>query len=490
MAEQAITGLFGGMAEGLQARQENDRQDRLVALAEEKQRALEDNNTKAAAVQRIDQTIQHIDNIFKSVAAAGKDPQAVIPLVKPLADSAKGFAAAAGIDPAMIDHTIGAFAARPPAEDDTAHSIVKVAGGIGEPEKVFRLEKKSGTLTPIDLATGQPAGQPPLAASDVISPVQAQRANPPGTPGVPAPVSVQQPAQAAPAAIPPEAALPPNAAPTESISSRFIEPAPPSPPENPNINLSAIGHLPDKTQQLIKGVADGTIDPIKAFSLRKGPDGMSERASMLQLVKAYDPSFDTANAPARAATLKAFKSGVEARKVSALGTVIGHVTELHKDGLALDNWKSDTWGPATKTFNSLRLWVESNKQSPLVRKFELDADAVSNELENAFRGNNTAISGIMEWRKSLSPAMSSDEIAATTQKLGSLLRARLSELNEQYDRGMGHNRDQTISMKLAATRDLLDKMSAGTLFSDRTIPGTPAATSNPTVDALKQKYGL
>ncbi len=116
--------------------------------------------------------------------------------------------------------------------------------------------------------------------------------------------------------------------------------------------------------------------------------------------------------------------------------------------------------------------------------------AVASELETAFRQNNTAISGIMEWKKGMSPAMSPDEVKASTQKLGSLLLGRMSELKEQWDRGMGHAQDPSIALKLAKTRELLEKMAGGTLVSDRTIPGTPAATSNPTVDALKSKYGL
>lgn len=479
MAETTLGGggFFGGLASGI-----SDAQTQ--ALADQKQRQVEMVDARDNAIKQIDSTIQHIAVMAKAAGDAGNDPQKILAAAGPLIASAQGLAKAAGIDPEMITQRATIAAMRPVAEDaDSKKKLVTTSGGLGEPDRMHVFDERKGTITPIDPKTGQPMaapaapqapGQPILGPSDVIPPGQAQRVNAP-TPQPIAPVAAAAPVE--------DASLPPNAQLTQGpIESRFAEPTAVA-PVNHNVNNDAIEKYSPKAQALIKGVADGTIDPSKAFSKKMGKDGESELTKFLGAVKEYDPSFDTANAPARAATLKAFKSGVEARKLSALGTVVGHITELKKDGEALDNWKSDTFGPMTKTANQLRTWVQENKQSPIIRRFDLSATAVSNELENAFRGNTTAISGIQEWRKSINPTMSSDEIAESSKKLGSLLLARMSELKEQWDRGMGHNQDATIAIKLVKTRELLEKMSAGTLLSDREV-------NKPNVQPLKDKYGL
>lgn len=450
---------LGGMADGMRTGAKTSlEQQAETRTAEAAQRAEID--------KQITATMTHINEIFKAQTAAGQAPNPNNPAIKSLLDSVAPLAAKIGRDPQQLALTVGAMAQRPPLEDaDSKKKIVTTSGGLGEPDRLHVFDERKGTLTPIDPKTGQPTADAPAPAINPaiegIPPSQAARANPAAQPTAP----VQQ----------DDAALPPNAKPISGpIDMRFGAMEPPTPVLNPNINEDAIAALSPGAQGLVKGVADGTVDPVKAFSARQGKDGKSERTKFLEKVKEYDPSFDMANFGARSATLKAFKSGVEARKLTALGTVVGHVHELYKDGEALDNWKSNTFGPATKTANTLRTMMKENEQSPIVRRFELSATAVANELENAFRGNTTAISGIQEWRRSINPAMASDEIAQSTQKLGGLLLARMSELKEQWDRGMGHNQDPSISLKIAATRQLLEKMTAGTLFSDKTVKGSPA----------------
>jgi len=464
---------LGGFAEGAQA------QEKLNIAAQAEARAAKNQQTADADTQ-IATTMKTIGEIAKAAADAGHDPKTILTngAVQSLLQSAQNLATRVGRDPNQLAQMVQTMALRPAAQDaDSKKSIVTTSGGLGMPDRMHVFDTKKGTLTPIDPATGQPAvsaPQPQLTQADVISPAQAQRVNAPVVP----PGAVPSVAPVVPVVPQEEASIPPNAQLTEGpINSRFAEPPAPAAPVNHNVNYDAIASYSPKAQALIKGVADGTIDPSKAFSKRIGKDGESELTKFLGAVKEYDPSFDTANAPARAATLKSFKSGVEARKLSALGTVVGHVAELAKDGQALDNWKSDTFGGATKTANQLRTWLQENKQSPIIRRFDLSATAVSNELENAFRGNTTAISGIQEWRKSINPTMASDEISTSTQKLGSLLLARMGELKEQWDRGMGHNQDPSIAIKLVKTRELLEKMAAGTLLSDKAVhpagPGAP-----------------
>lgn len=456
-------GFFGGAATGLGEAQAQ-------ALAQQKQDAIEANQAKTDAAKQIDATIQHIKEVSEAAAKEGKDPRVVLSAVQPLISSAQQLAEVAGIDPAIVTSRASAVTMAPPAQGEPVAPVaVKPGDSLVHPTT----GKVVYQAPPLHPETGAPMtvpGQPTLGPSDVIPPAQAAAANPPSV----APVE--------------DASLPPGAAPTQGPSpfdSRFAEPPAPQ-VLNHNVNYDVLEKYPPKVQALIKGLSDGTIDPSKAFSKRIGKEGESELTKFLGIVKEYDPSFDTANAPARAATLKAFKSGVEARKLSALGTVVGHVTELAKDGVALDNWKSETFGPLTQSANKMRLWMQENKQSPIVTRFDNAATAVANELENAFRGNNTAISGIMEWRKGINAGMASDQISESTKVLGKLLLARMGELKEQWDRGMGHNQDPTIAIKLVKTRELLEKMSAGTLLTDRAANAPPPEK----VQSLKDKYKL
>lgn len=453
-------GFFGGLAGGLQKGQENILAQQTQQLAEQKQQASDQATQRQEAMQQINNLLGIAKDTFKAVTDGGHDPQKAYTQIQPLTAAAQKLAAGIGLPNDYVASAVQAMSARPALEDaDSKKTIVTTAGGLGQPDRIHMFDTKKGTLTPIDPKTGQPI----LSPAETITPRQAQVANPQD-----------------------EATLPPGAQPVQltdsTFGNRFASMQQPGPQLNSNLNHDVIADLPPGVQEKIKGVADGTID-IKNFSQRLGKNGKAPRDEVLELVKQYDPSFDTANAPARAATLKAFKSGVEARKLTALGTVIGHVSELNENGLALDNWKSNTFGVGTQAANKMRLWAEENKQSPIITKFDNSVTAVSSELATAFRGNTTAVSDIQDWRKGMNASMSPDQIRASTQQLGKLLLARMSELKEQWDRGMGHNQDPSIATKLAATRNLLEKMSAGTLFSDRTAPTSKA-------NVMKSKYGL
>lgn len=459
-----MSGIFlGGAADGLQSGSKA-----AIDIMNEKRNA--EAQQKAELNKLVETNMAQIQTIFKETAAAGGDVSKLPdnPAVQAHLQYVNKFATQLGQDPGIYDARVRTMALAKPLEDaDSKKKLVTTSGGLGEPDRMHIFDERKGTITPVDPKTGQPmapVAQPQLSQEEVIPPAQAARMNP----------AAQQPV-----ALPPEAA---GAMAQADFGDRFVTPPAPEAAPNPNVNPDAIAPLSPGAQNLIRGVADGTIDP-KTFSSRMGKNGQSERTKFLEKVKEYDPSFDMANYGARSATLKAFKSGVEARKLTALGTVVGHVGELATEGKALDNWKSDTFGAATKTANELRQWVQSNKQSPIIRRFDNAATAVSNELETAFRGNTTAISGIQEWRKGINAGMASDEIAASTQSLGKLLLARMSELKEQWDRGMGHNQDASITLKLGKTRELLEKMAAGTLLSDKTV-------NRPDIQPLKDKYGL
>lgn len=206
-------GFFGGVAGGV-----SDAQTQL--LAQEKQKQVEKVDARDYAMKQIDATIQHISAVAKAAAAAGNDPQKILAASQPLIQSAQGLAQAAGIDPNMILQRATVAASIPPAEDNTKHSLVKVGGGgLGDPDIVLQHEATTGKITRIDPKTGQPI----LSQPDVITPGQAQRANPP--------VASAAPVQ------PSSAPTAPDGTPVQTVAARFPNDptAPPTQPTGPTL---------------------------------------------------------------------------------------------------------------------------------------------------------------------------------------------------------------------------------------------------------------
>jgi len=236
-----------------------------------------------------------------------------------------------------------------------------------------------------------------------------------------APAAAPAAVQTAAAPVPEEAALPPGAKPVAGDA-----PA--------GVRQDFLDKLPPESANLVKGISEGRI-PVTAIPQK-------QRQAVLNLVTQYDPSFDAVNYNARARTRANFAStGVEGRNITALNTVLGHINTLDKKGAALDNWKTDDWGPATKTFNEARKWVLEHKQDPRVKEFDAAADAVSNELEKAFRGSQTAISGIKSWRALMHAGMSPEEMRETNKTLAQLLGSRIEAMGKAYNSGMGTTKD-------------------------------------------------
>lgn len=189
-------------------------------------------------------------------------------------------------------------------------------------------------------------------------------------------------------------------------------------------------------QKMVKAMVEGRQPPPPGRAL-----ATPYWRRMVELAQTYDPTFDMSRWSARVQTRKNFATGVEGRIVRSLNTVMNHIDELDEAGKALDTWRSGTLGPATKSVNALTNWYREHQQDPKVRRFETTSTAVANELEKAFRGNQTAISGIKEWRQGMRPSMAADEMKEANKTLVKLLVGQLEGLGGQYSAGMGVNAD-------------------------------------------------
>lgn len=259
------------------------------------------------------------------------------------------------------------------------------------------------------------------------------------------------------------------------------------------VNEDVIKTLPVGLQQQVKLLAAGRIAPPSSFAAAK-----LYWQGLLSLAAQYDPKFDAINYGSRQAALKDVTSGVSARNLTSLNTVMQHVDELNNAGATLDNWKTESLGVGTRLANKATEWLRENKQDPRLTRFNVAADAVANEAEKAFKGNMPSVQGIQEWRKNLNPAMSPEQMQSANKTLLKLLEGRIDAVTEQYRRAFGSTRDpiEFLAPKAKATFERLSSGKQPAATTEVSPPDKKAlewANSNPNdprADAIKKKLGI
>lgn len=256
------------------------------------------------------------------------------------------------------------------------------------------------------------------------------------------------------------------------------------PPVPPPTQLSEDSELPKNAtlvsgdDAFLQGLSSEDRNMVKAMVEGRQPPPPGKALAtpfwrrMMQLASTYDPSFDQGRWSARVQTRKNFATGVEGRTIRSLNTVANHLGELDEAGQALDNFKSNSLG-TTKTANTILNWYRENAGDPRITKFDTASNAVSTELEKAFRGNQTAISGIKEWRKAMSHTMAPEQMRESNKTLAKLLMGQLEGLAGQYTAGMGVNADPLTILQPQAAK-IFQKL-LGTLPEGATGEEKPAA---------------
>jgi len=209
--------------------------------------------------------------------------------------------------------------------------------------------------------------------------------------------------------------------------------------------------------EVLQGIDQGLAARVRAVDEGRMPlptgaaQRMPQNIALMELLSRYDPGFTAQDYASKLATRKDFTAGPTAKNITALNTVMQHVKEL--DGAAgdLNNWHSG-WLPTTGMLNKGTEMLREGQQDPRLSRFNTAANAVANELERAFRGNTTAISGIEEWRKGLNPSMSPEQWQASRGTLMKLLGGRLEAVTDQYNRGMGSAKDPMMMLSPGAAQ--------------------------------------
>lgn len=260
-----------------------------------------------------------------------------------------------------------------------AQQTPKFTGPAGELLSVNQAEK-SGQLSPADAAA--------LRAKIKHFGPAAGGGNPMGIPGAPVPVSA-------------------------------------TPNPSGGLNPDALSTLPPNQAGIVKAIAEGRMEVPKGYAL-KSPYWQG----IMQAVSQYDPSFDNADAGARAATRKKFTSGQEAGQVNALNTVIGHMGDLMDAGDKLNN------GNFT-LFNSIGNAINKATGDPTITRFNAIKNSVAAEIVKVWRGTGGSEADIQERLKDLDASQSPAQLHANLSALTGLLNSKLEALTDQYRQGMG-----------------------------------------------------
>lgn len=183
--------------------------------------------------------------------------------------------------------------------------------------------------------------------------------------------------------------------------------------------------LPQNIADQVKALAEGRMQFPGGFAL-KSPYWQQ----MISAVSQYDPSFDAVNYNARASTRKDFTSGKSAQNVTAINTAMGHLNSLKDSADALNNSSVPLW-------NTVANAAESAVGDPRLKSFNLNKDAVADELTRVFRQSGGSAADIADWKAQLDSSGSPEQFKGVMQKGIDLLNSRLDSIAQQYNTGMG-----------------------------------------------------
>ena len=186
----------------------------------------------------------------------------------------------------------------------------------------------------------------------------------------------------------------------------------------------------------IKAVAEGR-EPFPSTMALRSPAG----AQFMQMVTAYDPTFDSVNYQARQQTRKDFTSGKSAQSINALNTVMGHLGELDQAGANLKNsgFPLLTWG--ANEIGSRLPPQYTNDLKGRLNQFQITKNAVVDELERAYRGSGGSQAGIEGWKTTISNTDSYESLHKAIQQALKLLNSKVEALGETYNQGMGTSKN-------------------------------------------------
>jgi len=208
--------------------------------------------------------------------------------------------------------------------------------------------------------------------------------------------------------------------------------------------------LPTHVQPLIKKYANGEL--ALTPQMTRTPAG----ASLLQAVTQYDPSFDATNFQKRQQTANAFAKGPQGNAVRGANQALYHMGRLYENIENLDNF-----GGLATPLNAPVNFVEQTFGDPRQGQFKQTVHAVGSELRRVFAGaGGGSLQELKDWENSFPVNASKDQQKAYLMNGVELLHGGLDALNQQYQQGMGLNKNVN-DLLAPSSRNVYEKLQSG-----------------------------
>lgn len=194
------------------------------------------------------------------------------------------------------------------------------------------------------------------------------------------------------------------------------------------VQAGNINTVPAPMRAAVQAIADGRAAAPRA--------GTRNGEALLDMVTAFDPTFDAANATSRVKTRVDFTSGRSAQAVNSINTTMGHLFHLDDQVDRLGNI-----GYLSGLLNPARRAVQTNvMNNPAYTTFEQTKIAAASEMRKVFSNSNGGtLPELQAWESSLNSANSPEQLHAAIRNGVMLMSSRLDALKEQYANGMGRS---------------------------------------------------
>ena len=202
---------------------------------------------------------------------------------------------------------------------------------------------------------------------------------------------------------------------------------------------------------LIKKYANGEL-PFTAQMVRT-PAGQQ----LLGAITQYDPTFDATNYQKRQQTANAFAKGVQGNALRGANQALYHMGDLYQAADELNNLNILP-GLLNKPINKI---LEKGFGDTRQGMFRENAQAVAGELRRVFAGaGGGSLAELDKWEESFPENAGENQQKAYITKGVKLLRGGIQSLNNQYQQGMGLNKNVSDLLDPKA-RDIYNQLESG-----------------------------
>lgn len=191
--------------------------------------------------------------------------------------------------------------------------------------------------------------------------------------------------------------------------------------------------VPPELHDIVKKIASYDMDPRTSTSLRGG-----QREKILAMVAQYDPTYDQALYPSRAAAIKEFNAGgpnSPAGMITAGNTAIKHLLQVSDAAQKLGG-VDNAW-ILNMPINKLHIAKEAMKNNPALKEYDGAVGKYVEEATKFYRGIGGNEADIQRDLENLTAAQSPTARNAALATQAALMKSKIEALQSRWQTAMG-----------------------------------------------------